>query len=196
MAKLPGVMVQENNGYYLRPDSAVGSSAVVYLPAYNAVVRDRYIKKGFVLLSEAEGDFSEKGAAGLRIGPPTDSTIRNMVEALKSRQQAEEDRLQIEIDETQSLLKDNLLDSDDRRLHMQRLRQLKRLKTQVSLDCPSFNEAKSYFYREHRARLAESVPPDFRAGVAAMMQEQSWATMQSKVDEELETEYAAATASE
>lgn len=157
----------------------------MYLPAYNDSVRQKYVKKGLTMLSEAQGDFAEAGENGLRLMPPSDATIQRMVTELSARVKAHDDLLAQEVEDVRELLRDQLIDPDERRLYTQKLRQLNTRRAKLANDQPTVAEAKSYFYRVHRMALAAGVDPSFRIGMQAMQQEQQWAQLQAEVDREV-----------
>lgn len=183
MAKLPVVKVDGLFGFYLRPDGASGGEAIVYLPAFNAEVREQYAKKGLKLLSDIRGDFSQKGEGGLQTGPPSDEMIDFAVQEIQSRVKGELARMKADLEATEGFLAEQL-DSDERKLYQQRKRQLEKRIRDLKDEQPTFDELRQHFIREHRVRLQRAIPPNIRNAIAAMEEEQRWALEEQRQQRE------------
>lgn len=171
MGKLPNVRVCINYGFYLAPTGATGSEAIVYLPAYDDYVRNHYQRKGFVLLSECEGD-SAATANPLVIRPPSDATIRAMIRTLKDRLPEEMAKINGLERQVKEDIKDELLEPKERRVWRGKLRGLVRLRKELEGGIPSFAEAKAFFLREYRIRISLAQSQDVRRSLAMYAHEQ------------------------
>ena len=173
MDSLPSLEVKPLFAFYLGPwpNAASGGEAIIYAPAYNDHMRNRMIRKGFRLLSNCGGSFSEGGEEALYILPPTDDSIRSMIRILRSRLPAEEARLSEDIEELQELLKDTFMDADERQQYRARLRALLSRQKGAGTGIPTFKEAKTYFMREYHARIALQVPEQYRNTIRLIAQE-------------------------
>lgn len=192
METLPRIQVKPLFGFYLGPwpHAASGGEAIIYAPAYNDHVRNRQIRKGFNLLSQCGGSFSEGGDDALYILPPADEAIREMIRTLRKRLPAEQAKTAAEIEEVREILEDSLMSADERQQYRARLRALlKRQKDEAGI--PTFREAKTFFMREYHARIALQVPEQFRQTIRLIAQEtelaqkvrETWETSEDYIDQ-------------
>jgi len=183
---LPAYRVDRYGVWYLAPWGGTAREALVYLPGFNDAVRQRMVRKGFKLLSQAVGDFSERGENALRIGPPTDEAIQEVIDELRRRRPSTIEALKDEVEEANLILKDALADADEKKVYRRRLRQLKKLIAEAEADEPNEAELRAFFYREQAERAAISVPLSYRQAVAAAQQERFWRSQIEEAEAEVE----------
>lgn len=171
---------------YLAPTGAAGDEALTYLPAYNAWVREYYIRKGFVLLNEVSGDFVNTDGNGLRIEPPSDETIQAVVEELQAR--VDDERAKLEEALASAREKREYAVGDTRQVYNDKVAALERRVRLIGEEQPSFLMLKAFFLRLHQGTLAASIKPEMRSEMARLMQEQAIGRAVESVSRELAQE--------
>jgi hypothetical protein len=188
MAKFPRLQVTLHHGWYLSTRGCHGSAALLYLPAYNDFVRNRYIRKGYKLLSDCGGDISQPGSNALFIRPPSDEAIRMVIETLQARVKDEDARLVEEIETTKQRIEET--EGDERRLLRTRKAQLERARKDVGSGIPGFAELKRHFIDEYNKRMRMGLPSETRKFAAALATSQQLDSMMAQAQIEAEREAA------
>ncbi len=183
MPPLPQAITPDRTyAFYLHPRGSGGSEAIAYLPAFNHWMRDRLTSRGFRMLSQVSGDFSEKSSP-LTVNPPADQTIEEMIDELESRIGADGERLTAEIEQCKERMEDT--EAKERGIYRQRLKQLDREFKSLGRHIPSFEVAKKFFIRVHRAQLRAKINPAIVAQQMVMAEEQQWAGVEALLDKEM-----------
>jgi hypothetical protein len=174
--------------FYLHPKGSAGTEAICYLPAFNHWMRDRLTSRGFRLISQITGDFSEGNSSqggSLRVEPPSDDVVRAMIAELESRIEADGERLQGEIAQTKERMEDT--EAKERGIYRQRLKQLEREWKSLGKHIPTFEQAKVFFVRVHRAQLRAKINPAIVAQQLVMAEEQQWAGVEALLRKDMDT---------
>jgi hypothetical protein len=180
MPKLPWRITPDPTcAFYLRPRGSAGSEAIVYLPAFNHAMRDKYTGKGYWLLSEVGGDFSDKSAP-LRVQPPREEMVRNMLVELDSRIMADGESITEQIEQCKEKMEDT--EARERGIYRLRLKGLEREFKSLGTHVPTFEQAMSFFVRVHRAQLKAKISPAIVQQQAVMAEDQEWAGLQRVLD--------------
>ena len=172
-----GIMIQRGFGFYLKPDSGPsGAESIAYLPAYNNSVRQKYLRAGFVLISQAQGEFNQAGDETLVIRPPSDERIAEVVATLHGRLEQEAIDVKAEVAYYTEVSEDSMLDGDFKRLLREKIRALNARFDWLDKCVPTAAQVKSLTYREHRMQLAMDVNPSVRSAVERLVEERQWAS--------------------
>jgi len=121
-------------------------------------------------LNEVSGALDKKN---LSIRPPTDATLREVVDTLQARVGAEQTKVEKELARAKAVIRrtrkeDVLVQSEERALALQ-----ERLDN-LSRDVPTYKSLKTFFMRVHEAHLAASVDENMRDTVNRILANQQW----------------------
>lgn len=183
---VPRIQVFQNHGFFLTPQGATGVEAIVYLPVYNAALRQKQERDGLKLLSTVRGELTGGGDDKLVIEPPSDDMIRYVITELERRQEAERERMQLEAREIQDALDAKEYEGKERTLYATRRRQLEARARNLAAGIPSFTRLKRYFVNEHRIRLVQEIPASTRRALESINVEQQWQTLSEDLTSEME----------
>ena len=151
--------------YWLRPDGATLGTAIVPLPAGNAIERERYAKKGFRLISHVRGEDRKMVA-----DPPEPAEIQEIVAEIESRWEAEAERLREELAEAKEMSKDGDVEHSVRTQQKRRIKSFTKVLEEIGqpIDGKALYE---FFIEQRRLQILSQVPAEYRQAMALQAEE-------------------------